>query len=686
MSSTGYQHTRQQTDTIITALRDAATLVGLPAQRPVTLQTGGSITPGLGMESEAAVLRRRARDLQEGIFKVIVYGEFKHGKSTLLNAMLGSKLLPAKTLKCTAIISLLVYGEREEVAVYDSESEQPQIMGRDQFMQTFQLKAEDEETLNEQGYIDRFKNVEYAQVECLSPLCANGVCLVDSPGLGDHPSRTRVTTRYLRQSHAVVLVLNAMRLLGDDEKLFIRTELSPERVNNVFFVVNRINQINPHEVDEVQSYFRAFLAPYFTSADGSFDEALYQQRVFFVDALAALEERLSAAPDPARLETSGVPALEGSLERFLTSDQKNRTALDEAARTLGSIADEALATIEQQKRLQSVPLDQFEQTIDEVERHLQQLVYRKEDIERTIQRFGDMIAGKIAASLRDYLHTLRDNWEHDAHELRLDEVSIGVVMSSLVQGVIDRESAQRRIGEPIKREVERYMRSKMRAWAEVNVPQYVQSDLDTMVREVESQVVEFKLELERTIELISPEFAPDPDADRERFTEWTEALITGTLREVVGGEGAASPDFGNWGGIVWRIIQQALLLYVAVSLAGPIGWAVFAVAQVAQLFWAERQFKQKLLAKIGEELHRRLQHEVPAIQAEIRRDVSHQFNRLGHMLTTVLQDQIDDKRQELARVHEQKRDASFSAEQEQRRLDAIGERLVALQRLAAEQQ
>ncbi len=682
MSSNGYHRIRQQSEHLAAALRDAALLVGQPEQQSAALETGGSCTPGLGMESDAAVLLRRAQDLQEGIFKVIVYGEFKHGKSTLLNALLGSRLLPAKTLKCTAIISLLVYGPRQEVEVYTSESSRPQVLSLDDYMQTFQLRPEDEETLSTQGFVDRFKHIEYARLECQSALCANGVCLVDSPGLGDHPSRTRVTTRYLRESHAVVMVLNAMRLLGDDEKQFIKTELSPERVGNVFFVVNRINQINPHEVEEVRGYFRSFLAPYFTDGEGTFDEERYQQRVFFVNALGALEARLTQPPDTAALEASGIPALERSLERFLTSDDKNRAALDEAARTLSSTIDAAHSTIEQQKRLQRVPLARFEQSIGEVEQHLKQLVHRKEDIERTIRRFGDMIAGKITAGLRDYLQTLRDNWQQDASELRLDEVTFSTVMTSLLQGVMDKEAAQRRIGEPIKREVERYIRSKMSLWAEEYVPRHIQTDLDVLVREVEAQVVEFKLALDQTVDLIAPEIAPDPDHERERFLEWTSTLINTTLQDVVSGEGAASTELGNWGGVLGRILQQLVLLYIAITLSGPIGWTVFAVAQAVQLFWAERQFKQRLLTKIGDELHRRLQEEVPSIQAEMHQEVAQQFDRLAQTLTRVLQEQIDEKRQELARIHDQKRDASFSAEQEQRRLEQVSEHLEALRRYA----
>jgi exonuclease VII large subunit len=66
-------------------------------------------------------------------------------------------------------------------------------------------------------------------------------------------------------------------------------------------------------------------------------------------------------------------------------------------------------------------------------------------------------------------------------------------------------------------------------------------------------------------------------------------------------------------------------------------------------------------------------------------EITQQFAHLGHRLTTVLQAQIDDKRHELTRIHTQKQDANFSAEQERARLDQIGALLTALHEQAAAQ-
>src|SRR6202022_2368054 len=104
---------------------------------PVRLPSGVVEAPGLGFVEDAAALRIRARDLSQGLFKIIVLGEFKNGKSTLLNGMLGSKTLPAKAAPATAIITILVYGDGEEVAVHESGSAEPRQMSWESFVQEF---------------------------------------------------------------------------------------------------------------------------------------------------------------------------------------------------------------------------------------------------------------------------------------------------------------------------------------------------------------------------------------------------------------------------------------------------------------------------------------------------------------------------------------------------------------------
>lgn len=58
-----------------------------------------------------------ARRLEAGRFDITVVGEFKRGKSTLLNALLGRPLLPVDVLPLTAVATEVAYGP-ERVVVH----------------------------------------------------------------------------------------------------------------------------------------------------------------------------------------------------------------------------------------------------------------------------------------------------------------------------------------------------------------------------------------------------------------------------------------------------------------------------------------------------------------------------------------------------------------------------------------
>lgn len=55
--------------------------------------------------------------LVQGRFNLVVLGEFKRGKTTFLNALLGVDLLPTAVVPLTSIITLIEYGESTKVEV-----------------------------------------------------------------------------------------------------------------------------------------------------------------------------------------------------------------------------------------------------------------------------------------------------------------------------------------------------------------------------------------------------------------------------------------------------------------------------------------------------------------------------------------------------------------------------------------
>jgi GTPase SAR1 family protein len=568
MSQNGYQSAKEKSEKVSAILRDISLLIGQPQNQSISLETGGEIVPGLGFNGDAVALTKRAHDIQQGIFNLIVLGEFKNGKSTLLNAMLGDKTLPAKSTPCTAIITILVQGAGKQIAIYESEQEQPRFLSWEAFKSEFQLTKEDQETLDKEGYIDRFKNIEYAQIESLHPLCKNGVKVIDSPGLKENINRTRVTTKYLKQAQAVIFVLIATKILSEDEREFIEKAFEPGRLDNVFFIVNRINDIDEDEVDEIKDYVKAGLKKHFLKNNGKFDEEFYNRRVFFVNAKGALDARIQTPINEFMLEASGVPVFEKELERFLTSPEKTTATLASNVQLLSWIVAQSRQKISQEKSALARPLAELEKQRQEAEKTLQELEENKQEIEQTIMLYGGMIKQKIYANLLEYITEMEENWSQDSELLiNLDEISIQKILLAFAS-----EKAKKEIADIIDRESRHYIKNKLEEWSQ-KIPEILQSDLNNLMNEVEAQVGEFQLEIEQLRTVFSGGRSEEViDIDKNKVTKIIQLVLgVGSVLDISQMAGTIMGK-GDWGSFLGRLLQQGLLMENILPLKKLSGW------------------------------------------------------------------------------------------------------------------
>jgi GTPase SAR1 family protein len=671
-SAYGYETARETSDAVARALWDIAVLVGEPSSDPVRLQSGVVEAPGLGFGEDATALRIRARDLSQGLFKIIVLGEFKNGKSTLLNSMLGSKTLPAKAAPATAIITLLVYGDAPDVAVYETGKAEPRMVSWERFVQEFQLSRQDQETLAERGTADRFAHVEYAQIERRHPICAHGVKLIDSPGLGEHISRTRVATNFLKQSQAVIMVLNATRILTQDERAFIDTVLGEERLEHVFFVVNRVNQIDEKAVGEIKTWVEDRLAHHFLDANGELDHDLYSRRVFFLNAKGALEARSDLPHDEARLEASGVPALERELERFLTGGEKIAAALQSTIQLLRPLSAQARRRVDEAGAALDQPLAELERRRAEAEGRLQGLEARRREIERTILLFGETIAKKVYADLRRYVDEMHEAWNEDSRQLM--DLDSAISIKNVVAAYAQRE-AKERLASAIAVQVQRYLHAKFDQWAD-RIPSAIEKDVEVMVKEVEAQIGDFQLELDRIAALFAG--TPSPEHGRQAVPDVRLLQLALSLGDISGMTDDAM-SLGDWTGIIMHVVRQSITALVIAAFVPFINVVVvLLIMEAIHVGFQEHEISKRIRQSLGDKLHEKLAAQVTERQAFIHGIVEERFTRFAGSMTEIIRGQIGELRSEQERIIRQRRDERFSVELEKQRLAGI---LTALQEL-----
>ena len=77
-----------------------------------------SLLSALDLKTEAETLKGNQDSLSSDTFKVLVVGEFKRGKSTFINALLGEEVLPAFSIPCTAVINEIKYSEEKKAILH----------------------------------------------------------------------------------------------------------------------------------------------------------------------------------------------------------------------------------------------------------------------------------------------------------------------------------------------------------------------------------------------------------------------------------------------------------------------------------------------------------------------------------------------------------------------------------------
>ncbi|HUI06830.1 MAG TPA: dynamin family protein [Verrucomicrobiae bacterium] len=242
--------------------------------------------------------------LAEDRFTLAVLGQFKRGKSSLMNAIIGCELLPTGVLPLTSAITVLKFGPQERLVVEREGLQWPEIVSLSQL----------EDYVTERGNPGNRKKVKTATVEVPVPFLRRGLEFVDTPGVGSAiTANTATTYAFIPQCDAVLFVTSVDSPLTSAELEFL--ESIRQHVHKIFFVVNKTDLLAEHERREVLDFITKTLHEQM-GADGL--------RIFPLSCKLALAEE----------DGSGLPPLQEELSRFL-SDEK-------AATFLAAIAERAL--------------------------------------------------------------------------------------------------------------------------------------------------------------------------------------------------------------------------------------------------------------------------------------------------------------------------------------------------------
>src|SRR3990172_4044938 len=184
-------------------------------------------------------------------FHLAVLGQFKRGKSTLLNALLGKELLPSSVIPLTAIPTFLLGGnELSARVVYQNGNPPEEFRSRETEEVAVFLSSYVTEDANSRNRL----GVAYVEVSYPSPLLRYAV-LIDTPGIGStFRHNTEATLNFLSECDAAVFVFSPDPPMTDTEIEFLRAVQS--KVPQLFFVLNKVDTLNQAERETILSFAR----------------------------------------------------------------------------------------------------------------------------------------------------------------------------------------------------------------------------------------------------------------------------------------------------------------------------------------------------------------------------------------------------------------------------------------------
>jgi hypothetical protein len=195
----------------------------------------------MGADEVARVAATLTERIADGRFYVACVGQFKRGKSTLINALVGRELLPAGVVPVTSVVTVVRHGARAAARVQIGDA------WRDVAIEALAAYVSEADNPGNR------KGVAAAEVFVPCPLLEGGMCLVDTPGIGSVFAANSAATRaFVPHVDAALIVLGADPPISGDE-LALLDELA-SGVRDLVIVLNKADRLGDAQRAEARRF------------------------------------------------------------------------------------------------------------------------------------------------------------------------------------------------------------------------------------------------------------------------------------------------------------------------------------------------------------------------------------------------------------------------------------------------
>lgn len=175
---------------------------------------------------------------------VAVLGQFKAGKSSFLNSLIGQNVLPVGVIPVTTAITRLQYGNKEKALVRQFSGVTTEVSLTD--VTEYTSEAENPGNVKDVAIVDI--ELPYMQ-QC------PGLRLVDTPGLGSvYKYHQSTSEEWLPSVGTAILAVSSDRPLSEHDLDLIRELTS--HTPNIILLLTKADMLSPNQQKEVISFFQ----------------------------------------------------------------------------------------------------------------------------------------------------------------------------------------------------------------------------------------------------------------------------------------------------------------------------------------------------------------------------------------------------------------------------------------------
>jgi GTPase Era involved in 16S rRNA processing len=353
--------------------------------------------------------------IRENAFNLVVVGQFKRGKTSLINALLGADILPVAVVPLTSIVTIMTWGEALRIKVHFIDN------------RTAEIKPESlPEYVTEKGNPKNEKAVREVVVTYPSPYLKDGVRLIDTPGVGSiYQHNTDVAYQYLPKSDAALFLLSVDQPMSRAELDFLKDV--KEYSNKIFFLLNKADYLPEPDLRESMEFSRNTLK----------ENLGHDVMLFPMSARLALDGTLKSSNE--LLERSLLPGFSRALNDFLIKEKGN-VLVRSAAGNLQRTVSQARFELELELRSLDTPLETLRKKIAVFEDKKREVMSEKQDFDilldgETKKLGGELLDGDITRFRKDLLEHEQTHLEEQYNALK--SLPSRKLRSSLEQTIIE---------------------------------------------------------------------------------------------------------------------------------------------------------------------------------------------------------------------------------------------------------